>query len=191
MGFGQLEQRRSLAQRAGRARSPGFRTPAPRAAPRRRRQSRRRPARPRSRACRRTAHRAGLVGQRGGIGLHRLRRARSNFSASPSPLSSRIAKRARSRLVGAVEQVEADRGSGRSSALGQAGLGGLHWSAARRADVKREPRDDLVGDHRASRSSAVCSAATVAYSELTTSMPRRSRRWRRAPPARSPISTSR
>ena len=152
MRFGQLEQGRRLAQRPGDGDHRAFAWPALRAVPRRPRQSRRRPARPRSPACRRTAK------------LRQPRRpdvAGSDLTAWPSdhellgvakPFSKRIGERPRSRLVGAVEQVEADRRIGPVQRPGQAALGRLHcpaWSGARtrpaaRPSGRRPPGQPLL-----------------------------------------------
>ena len=95
-----------------------------------------------------------------------------NFSASPSPLSNCIGQRPRSRLVGAVEQVEADRGIG----LLERPASGWPWRPSlclRRGGVRtaRAARPSGRRPPSPAAPARVCSAATVAYSELTTSMP--------------------
>ena len=112
----------------------------------------------------------GLVGQHRRIGLERPAGNRELLGPA-QPGKEPFAERARSGFVGAVEQIETRGRAGpveRSAKLILAAF--IAWGAVRA--VKVASRATIwSATTSARRSTALCSAATVAYSELTMSIP--------------------
>src|SRR6185369_15327492 len=112
---------------------------------------------------------ASFIRQRRRVGLDGLTK-HHEFVGVAEPLQQLAGKRARASFVGAMEQIEANGRIGPIKRLRQASPNRFHrppeWRTNR---ARRETIWSAIT--WASRSCAVCSAATVAYSELTMSIP--------------------
>ena len=92
------------------------------------------------------AHRAGFVGERRRVRLHRAGRRSANFARAERFEQPRAPARATALRRGRGTDRSGSRGSGWSTARPIDGLARLHLRRLRARRVERQPRDDLVGD---------------------------------------------